>query len=115
MNFYCCNHHYISYILGNAKICISKIQYNKYEDEFYLISDHSYECQQEGIKSSSLVINNSKLCYKLSNLKNNLVIYLNNNPMIKYKEFKSYAEKELLKLDISVISNENFYILSMEK
>lgn len=37
LNFYCINHHYASHISKDSKICDSKIQYKKNEDEFYLI------------------------------------------------------------------------------
>ena len=44
----------------------------------------------------------------LTNLKNDLTSYLNSNPLTKYKVFKKYAETELIKLNLNVISNENF-------
>ena len=47
--------------------------------------------------------------YKILNLKNELIAYLNNNPLIKYKYFKSYAEKEFLKLNLDIIKNENYF------
>ena len=31
------------------------------------------------------------------------------NPLLKFKQFKSYAEKEVMKLNLNVYSNENFF------
>ena len=45
----------------------------------------------------------------LTNLKNDLTNYLNSNPLTKFKVFKKYAETELIKLNLNVMSNENFY------
>jgi len=109
LNFYCVNHHYISKIIKNEKICNSKIQYKKTEDEFYLIEDHSGECQLEKIPKKEEVKKNTKNFYMLTNLKNDLTSYLNSNPLTKYKVFKKYAETELIKLNLNVMSNENFF------
>ena len=71
LNFYCVNHHYYSHIVKNNKICNSKIQYNKSEDVFYLLEDHSVECQKNNPPKKNELLDNSKKVYKLSNLKKN--------------------------------------------
>ena len=45
LNYYCVKHHYESKIIKDSKKCNSKIQYRKKEDDFYLIIDHSNECE----------------------------------------------------------------------
>jgi len=39
--------------------------------------------------NKNILEENSKKVYKLSNLKNEFIIYLNNNPLTKYKIFKN--------------------------
>lgn len=47
-------------------------------------------------KKEELIKNSNKI-YKFTNLLNDLFIYLNKNPLLKFKEFKIYAEKEVMK------------------
>ena len=35
--------------------------------------------------------------------------YLNKNPLNNYKFFKKYAEEKLIKLNLNIITNENFF------
>ena len=63
----------------------------------------------EKIPKKEEVKKNTKNFYMLTNLKNDLTSYLNSNPLTKYKVFKKYAETELIKLNLNVMSNENFY------
>lgn len=37
------------------------------------------------------------------------MVYLNNNSLIKFQKFKKYAEIEIIKININIISNEYFY------
>jgi len=91
------------------KYAIPKFNIKDNEDEFYLIEDHSGECQLENIPKKEEIKKNTKKFYKLTNLKNDLTNYLNSNPLTKFKAFKKYAEAELIKLNLNVMSNENFY------
>jgi len=109
LNYYCINHRYISKLKKESKICDSKIQYIKTEDEFYLINDHSGECNL-GIKPTKKEIKeNSDKIYKITNLRNDFIKYLNNNPHLNFKDFHKYAETELIKLGLNVYNNLNFY------
>lgn len=109
LNYYCSKHRYNSKIKNKCKVCDSKIQYIRNEDEFYLIHDHSAECQYKKAPSIKEIKVNSNNYYKLSNLKNDLISYLNKNPLKNYKDFKNYAEEELIKLNLNIYNNDNFY------
>ena len=109
MNYYCINHRYKSNVIKNAKKCNSKIQYKKKEDEFYLIENHSAECQINLNIKKKILKDNSINVYKLSNLRNELQEYLNKNPLNNYKSFKKYATEKIVDLNLNILPNENFF------
>ena len=109
LNCYCVKHHYKSKILKNEKKCNAKIQYNKKTEEFFLIADYSSECQLKRVVKIKEEKENSNKYYKLTNLRNELMNYLNQNPLIKFNSFKKYAEDKLIKTNLNVFSNDNFY------
>ena len=88
INYYCIKHHYYPYIKKDCKICNSHLQYKRDEDEFYFIEEHSAECQKNIIPNKNILEENLKKVYKLSNLRNELIKYLNENPLKKYKILK---------------------------
>ena len=85
------------------KYAIPKFNIKDNEDEFYLIEDHSGECQLENIPKKEIK-KNTKNFYKLTNLKNDLTNYLNSNDLTKFKAFKKFAEAQLIKLNLNVMS-----------
>ena len=109
LNQYCINHRYKSKVIKNVKKCNSKIQYKKKEDEFYLIENHLAECQININIKKNILKENSINAYKLSNFSNEMHEYLNKNPLNNYKSFKKYAEEKLIKLNLNIITNENFF------
>ena len=109
LNQYCINHRYKSKVIKNVKKCNSKIQYKKKEDEFYLIENHLAECQININIKKNILKENSINAYKLSNFSNEMHEYLNKNPLNNYKFFKKYAEEKLIKLNLNIITNENFF------
>ena len=86
---------------NNKFICNAKIVYNRKEKNFYFIHPHSEECND----ISEVIPNNikdiKKEAYKLSDFKNILITYLNNNPIINYKTFNKYAQAYFLEKKFS--------------
>ena len=79
------------------------------EKEFYLIEDHSAECIKNIMPKKEDLDQNYNKAYKLSNFKNELIEFLNKNPLTKVKEFKKIGKDKLLDYELNIYSNDNFF------
>lgn len=74
-----------------------------------MITNHSIECQKKIYIKDKDIKEDTQRAYAINNLKNELFIYLNNNPLTKYRELKKYGEDKLITLDLNILIQDNFF------
>lgn len=85
--------------------CNARIYYNKSENKYYLETDHSDYCQMKSNKSYTNLADINSEINNYKNFKDELINYLNINPVIKYGDFKEKA------INLYYKNNCNFKIL----
>ena len=103
--YYCVNHKHNTpnkKIIFNNKPCNGKIEYNRKNNEFYMIIEHNKICNNKFKKIYDNLANIEEAINKFGDFKKDLISILNSNPLMSYYYFKKIEINKFLKNMISI-------------
>lgn len=109
--YYFCVNHILNtsnnkFLFKNNK-CNGKNEYRRHNSNFYIIKEHNNICDKKDIKIYDNLANVEKTIVNYEEYKEELIDYLNNNPIKSYKNLKKKALDLFLKKDANFTLKKN--------